>query len=684
VSVPTAPARSGQRLAVDIGGTFTDLVGVDGDTGRLVLAKVPTTPGRLDEGVVDAINRSGVDPTGVGGFVHGTTAVINAITERKGALTALITTSGFRDVLEIGRANRPDLYNLSYAKPRPFVPRRLRFEVSERITHRGEVLVPLDDGEVEALAPALRDAGVEAVAVCFLHAWTNPDHERRAAALVSKLLPDVEVVASHHVSAQWREYERCSTAVLAAYVKPVVARYLGGLAARLRQAGLSGPLYAMRSSGGVSSFERALASPISLLESGPVAGVTAAAELGRRLGTSEVLSLDIGGTTAKTSAVRGGRARIDTLHHIARTPTFAGYPVQVPVVEVMEIGAGGGSIAWTDAAGGLHVGPTSAGAEPGPVCYGRGGTEPTVTDANLVAGRLDPEYFLGGAMRLDVDAASGALRHLGGQLGVDGPGAARGILRYAVARMAHALRLVTVRRGLDPRDFTFVAYGGAGPLHATLLARELGIRRTVIPPAPGHFSALGMLLGDFGADAVRTHVGALDAATLAPLFDLLEREAAAEIEDEAGSRQIRRFAHLRYVGQEHTLEVPLREGAIDASLLDILRSDFDRASEEAYAFGLPSPVEIVATRVSVSASAAHQSWTTHRPGTAPTLRPRDVDLDQHGGVRRAEVVERGALDTAARLDGPCVVEEPAATTLVLPGQTVEVDGLGNLIIDEAS
>ncbi len=682
--MPTAPARSGQRLAVDIGGTFTDLAGVDGDTGRLVLAKVPTTSGRLDEGVIEAIKHSGVDPAWVGGFVHGTTAVINAITERKGALTALVTTLGFRDVLEIGRANRPDLYNLSYAKPRPFVPRRLRFEVSERITHRGEVLVPLNEDEVEALAPALRDAGVEAVAVCFLHAWTNPDHERRAAELIGKLLPEVEVVASHHVSSQWREYERSSTAVLAAYVKPVVANYLGGLTARLRQAGLIGPLYAMRSSGGVSSFERALASPISLLESGPVAGVTAAAELGRRLGTSDVLSLDIGGTTAKTSAVRGGRVRIDTSHHIARTPTFAGYPVQVPVVEVMEIGAGGGSIAWIDAAGGLHVGPTSSGAEPGPACYGRGGTEPTVTDANLVAGRLDPEYFLGGAMQLDMEAASKALRQLGGELGVDSSEAARGVLRYAVAQMAHALRLVTVRRGLDPRDFTFVAYGGAGPLHASLLARELGIRRTVIPPAPGHFSALGMLLGDFGADAIRTHVGALSPATLAPLFDLLEREAAAEIEDEAGSRHVQRFAHLRYVGQEHTLEVPLREGAVDASLLDMLRSDFDRASEEAYAFSLPSPVEIVAIRVSVSAPAERLSWTTHRSGAPPTLRPRDVDLDQHGGVRRAEVVERSALDTATRLDGPCVVEEPAATTLVLPGQTVEVDDLGNLVIEEAS
>jgi N-methylhydantoinase A len=671
------------RLAVDIGGTFTDLVAVDGVTGRLVLGKVPTTPGRLEDGVIDAVERSDLDPAEVGAFVHGTTAVINAVTERKGARTALVTTRGFRDVLEIGRANRPDLYNLSYAKPRPFVPRRLRFEVTERVTHRGEVLVPLAEEEVEALAPALRDAGVESVAVCFLHAWANPEHERRVAELLGKLLPETSVIASHHVSGQWREFERTSTAVLAAYVKPVVARYLGALADRLRRAGVAGPLYAMRSSGGVSSFERALSAPISLLESGPVAGVTAAAELGRRLGASDVLSLDIGGTTAKTSAVRGGRPKIETLHHVERTPTFAGYPVQVPVVEIVEIGAGGGSIAWTDAAGGLHVGPQSAGAEPGPACYARGGTEPTVTDANLMAGRLDPDYFLGGTMRLDVDAARGALRSLGERLGVEEASAARGILRYAVAQMARALRLVTVRRGLDPRDFTFIAHGGAGPLHAALLARELGIRRTVIPPAPGHFSALGMLLGDFRADAVRTHVGRLDPATLGPMFDGLEREAAAEIE-EAGAREVGRFAELRYVGQEHTLEVPLLEGPVDAALLARLRDEFDRASEEAYAFRLSASVEVVAIRVSVSAAVGRVDWTTPAPVSAPSLRPRDVDLDQFGGVQRAEVVERSGLDASMRLAGPCVVEEPAATTLVLPEQAVTVDDLGNLVIEEAS
>ena len=671
-------------LAIDIGGTFTDLAAVDRRDGSLILSKVASTPSQLQEGVLSALERSELRPRDVGAFIHGSTVVINAITERRGARTALVTTEGFRDVLEIGRANRPDLYNLSYRKPKPFVPRRLRFEVRERISHGGAIIVPLDESTIESVAERLRALDVDAVAICFLHAWTNPEHERRAAELLSKLLPHVEIVASHEVSSQWREYERTSTTVLSAYVKPTVATYLDDLRSGLRGSGVDAPLYAMRSSGGVSSFERAAEAPITLLESGPVAGVTAAAELGRRLGVHDVLTLDIGGTTAKTSAVRGGRVSIDTLHHVERTPTSAGYPIQTPVVEIVEIGAGGGSIAWVDEAGGLHVGPRSAGAEPGPACYGRGGEEPTLTDANLVAGRLDPEYFLGGAMPLDVEAAHRSLSGLGERMGVDAATAARGVLRYVVAQMSHALRLVTVRRGHDPRDFTFVAFGGAGPLHAASLARELGVARTVIPPAPGHFSALGMLLGDVRADAVRTQVGPLEPTGLEPLFDMLEREAAAEIEQEAGDRDTERFARLRYVGQEHTLEIRLGDGSIDADLLARLREDFDAASEETYAFSLPTPVELVEARVSVSAARDEPVEWSAGAAPAPELRPRDVDLDPHGGVQRATVVERRSLEPGDRLAGPCIVEEPATTVLVLPGQSVTVDGLTNLVIEEGA
>ena len=678
-----ALTQPGARMAIDIGGTFTDLVVLDPEAGALTLAKADTTPARLDDGVMKAFGESGIAPASVELLIHGTTVVINAITERRGVPTALVTTRGFRDVLLIGRANRPDLYNLAYRKPEPFVPRRRCFEVTGRMSHRGEVLAPLEPSELAGLAERIRHAEVEALAICLLHSWANPAHERAVAEGLAELLPGVEIVASHQISSQWREFERTSTTVLAAYVKPVVAGYLSSLSDRVRGAGVPGRLYVMRSAGGVSSFERAVAAPINLLESGPVAGVAAAAEAGRRIGAQHVLALDIGGTTAKTSAVRDGRMRIETLHHVERTPVSAGYPIQAPVVEIVEIGAGGGSIAWADDAGGLHVGPRSAGAEPGPVCYGRGGSEPTLTDANVVAGRLDPAYFLGGTMPLDAEAARGALTRLGSAIdGADPASVARGVLRYAVAQMAHALRLVTLRRGFDPRDFTFVAYGGAGPLHAVLLARELGISRTVIPPAPGHFSAFGMLLGGLRADAVRTHLGGLDASALGSLFGELEQEATAALEDPSADSEVERFLELRYAGQEHTLEIPLPAGPIDDAALGRLRGDFDRRSQEAYAFSLPSEVEVVAARVGVTAPFGRVEWPQAPTRAAHPFAPRQVDFDQHGGVCTAQVVDRGALEIGEDLAGPCIVEELASTTLVLPGQRVRRDDLGNLLIDE--
>jgi N-methylhydantoinase A len=490
-------------------------------------------------------------------------------------------------------------------------------------------------------------------------------------------------VASHEVSGQWREYERTSTAVLSAYVKPVVARYLASLRDRVREAGVTGPMYAFRSGGGIASFERAAQAPIHLLESGPVAGVLAAAEAGKHMGPRNVLALDVGGTTAKTSAVLDGRLRIETVHHIGRTPRFAGYPVQVPVVEIVEIGAGGGSIAWVDEAGGLHVGPQSAGAEPGPASYGAGGKEPTLTDANLVAGRLDPTYFLGGSVPLHPDAAWRALEGLGRRLGVGPREASRGVMRLAIEQMAHALRLVSVRRGHDPRDFTFIAYGGAGPLHAAPLARELGVSRTVIPPAPGHLSAFGMLLSELRSDAIRTHVGPLDAAVLGPLFDELEKEAVAGIEESAGELALHRFAELRYSGQEHAVELPLPEGPIDDDLIARLRDEFDRRSEEAYAFSLTVPVEIVSARVGVSAPATPVRRNVPGGEAVRSFEPRQVDFDVHGGEQTATVVERSALTPWEPVEGPSVVQEEASTTLVLPGQRVEADELGNLLITEA-
>jgi len=680
------------RLAVDIGGTFTDLVAVN-SSGRVVRAKADTTPGCLERGVLAALARSGVPAAGIAAFIHGTTVVINAVTERSGVRTALVTTRGFRDVLEIGRANRPDLYNLAYRKPVPFVPRHLRLEVGERMSYRGEVIEPVSDGDLAEAGDRLAGLGVQAVAVCLLHAWVNPAHEQRVAAALSARLPGVPVLASHQVSRQWREYERSSTTVLSAYVQPVVSSYLGSLEGALRSAGVRGPLHVMRSNGGVCSFGQAAGAPIGLLESGPVAGVTAAAELGRRLGARHVLALDIGGTTAKTAAVRDGQVRTDSLHHIGRTPASAGYPVQAPTVEIVEIGAGGGSVAWADDAGGLHVGPRSAGAEPGPACYGRGGTEPTLTDANLAAGRIDPGYFLGGTMPLDSDAAQRALAALGASLGTDAAAAARGVIRYAVAQMGHALRLVTLRRGYDPRDFAFVAYGGAGPLHAALLARELGIARTIIPPGPGHFSAFGMLAGPLRADAVRTVVGPLGETGLAAALAQAEQAALGELAAAPGTGTgagtgaaaagITRYAELRYQGQEHTLEVKLPDGSdlADAEWLAQLRNVFDRRCLEAYAFRLDVPLEVVSVRVSTVAPMPEVPWIGD-DAAGPPASSRWVDFDTHGGVLQVPVIGRPELAGAGRRDGPCVVEEPAATTLVLPGQAVSGDELGNLVIEE--
>jgi N-methylhydantoinase A len=679
--VTDRPASAPTRVAVDIGGTFTDLIAVD-TAGGVVRAKADSTPDALEAGVLTVLQQSGLEPSSVDAFVHGSTVVINAITERRGARTALVTTRGFRDVLQIARGNRPDLYNARYQKPRPFVDRELRFEVTERISYRGEILTPLDESELPDLARMLQSAEAEAVAVAFLHSWIEPVHEVIVADRLRELLPGVSVVASHEISRQWREYERTNTTVLSAYVQPVVAAYLEALRKGLSDAGVAASLYAMQSSGGVSSFDRAVRTPVTMLESGPVAGVTAAAELGRRLGASHVLTLDVGGTTAKTSAIRDGRVRINSLHHVERDPAHAGYPLQVPVVDIVEIGAGGGSTAWVDDAGGLHVGPRSAAAFPGPACYGRGGVEPTLTDANLVAGRLDPDYFLGGRQRLDVTAARAAVESLGARLGVGRREAACGIVRMAVAQMANALRLVTLRRGRDPRDFTFVAFGGNGPLHAALLARELGIRQTVVPPGPGHFSAFGMLAGGLAGHAVRTQVGRLDGMDVPGLLQTVEAAARVELGPTDDAVVIERFLELRYRGQEHTLEVKVPDVQAEA-LGDALRTEFDRRSFEAYALVLELPLEVVAARAVATVPPADVSMVIGADDEAHLVAEgvRRVDFDVYGGAQDATIVNRRHVGREPIM-GPCIVEEPASTTLVLPGQSVASDSFGNLVLEE--
>jgi N-methylhydantoinase A len=674
------------RAAVDIGGTFTDLVHLDEVTGEVGLAKASTTPGRFEDGVMDAVAEADLD--GVAFLAHGTTVIINALTERKGATTALITTRGFRDVLEIQKANRPDLYNLLYEKPQPFVARRLRLEVTERVSYKGEVLAPLDEEDVRGAVAEARRQGAEAVAICFLHSYANPGHEQRAAEIVREEWPEAALTASHELTNEWREYDRTSTVVLDAYVKPVAGKYLAALADRLESAQVPDRArYAMQSNGGVSRFEVAAQTPINLVESGPVGGVIGAAAIGDLIGEDNLITLDIGGTTAKASLVERGAVRLTSDYHFERNPIFAGYPIKIPVVDIVEIGAGGGSIAWIDPAGALKVGPQSAGADPGPACYGWGGTEPTLTDANVIAHRINADYFLGGRIKLDVDRARVALTPVAESLGVDHEGAALGMIRIANANMIHLLKLVSVRRGRDPREFAIVAFGGGGSMHACALAAELRVPRVIVPPHPGHFSAWGMLASDLRHDAVQTHFARADAVPadeLAGLWRSLEERLLATFADEGmDPEQVTfvRSADMRYSGQEHTVNVPIPEGT-DGGAEEVERR-FHELHDQLYTFRLTSPIEFVNFRL--TALGAVRKPELARIASDGDVRAalkgtRDVDFDELGR-QESRIYERSRLGAGTELEGPAVIEEPAASTVVFPRQRLLVDEYGNLIID---
>jgi len=681
------------RVATDVGGTFTDLVYfvTDTDTGaqEVVTAKAATTPPNFEQGVMDVVERAGVSLDSVGFLAHGTTLVINALTERKGVVTALITTEGFRDSLEISRGNRPDYFNLDYEKPPPFVPRRLRHEVPERITSRGEVRRELDLSGLPAIIAYFREQGVEAIAVCLLNAYADPSHEVAVLRRVRELWPEVSVVASHQITREWREYERTSTTVLSAYVQPVAERYLGRLAHSIADAGFGGQLYIMQSNCGVDSVARTQQIPITMVESGPASGVWAAAELGNLIGDPNVLALDIGGTTAKCSLVVDGRVKVMTDYWIERTRRNAGYPIMVPVVDLVEIGSGGGSIAWVDDFGKLHVGPQSAGAVPGPVAYGRGGTEVTITDANLALGRINAGYFCGGELDADMDAVDAALGRLGSRLGTRQSEAARGVVRIANNNMINALKLVSTNRGYDPRDFTLVAFGGAGGLHAVELARELAIRKVVIPRAADVFSAWGMLMSDLRRDFFVTRLVPLEAGN-APDLDSLLREIAVAALDQFAAEGVApdrvrfiRYGTLRYENQEHGVEVPLPESAVDAEALVGIAETFHAAYEREYTYRLQAPIELVSVHVVAIAQVGklapvELSGNGRAAGDARKAR-REVDFASDG-IHVADVYAGDLLDPGVRFTGPAVVETKGSTAVVHPGGSAEVDAYGNLVI----
>ena len=674
------------RVATDAGGTFTDLVAFDEDTGAIHVGKALTTPADPSQGVLAALAQGGetglrADRTSL--FVHGGTTVINAITERKGVVTALVTTRGFRDVIAIGRGNRPDLYNLHALPSESLVPRRLRFEVEERIDAKGRVRTPLSLSDVDGAAEAILQSGAEAVAVAFLHSYANPEHEFAAVARLQAKLPGVAIAASCVISGQWREYERFTTAVFSAYVQPLMSRYLSRLDAALEDAGYRCPRYCMLSNGGLSDFARAEAAPLEMVEAGPSGGVAGAARIAEALGETDVLYLDVGGTTAKCSLVRDGRPVLKPNYRLEWTRLKPGYTVQVPVVDIVEIGAGGGSIARISDAGALTVGPQSAGADPGPACYALGGVHPTVTDAELLIGVIDPERFAGGRLRLDQGRARKAFAPLAERLGVSIRAAAEAVIGLAEANMINALKLVTIQRGHDPRDLTLIASGGGGPMHAASLARELGVKRVVVPPHAGLFSAWGMLAARPRVDLHKSRLAPLDALALpliADAFAVLEAEATARLKV-GPERLICVYAlEMRYAGQEHAIETRYESGASVETLL----TSFHAAHERAYTFSLAdTAVEIV---------------NFHLAAEVDTPRIALPEIAVAGSVDAARIARRGSaaskdepfpaydrarLPPGARISGPALIEEPTTTTVVLADQIVSVDRFGLLIIEDS-
>ncbi|HHV36049.1 MAG TPA: hydantoinase/oxoprolinase family protein [Syntrophomonadaceae bacterium] len=679
------------RVASDIGGTFTDLVYLDEETGQVGIAKTDTTPPNFEQGVINSIEKANFTKDEINFFVHGTTVIINALTERTGAKTGLITTKGFRDVLELGRSNRADIYNVYYRKPVPFVPRYLRLEVEERCNYKGEELVPLNEDDVRACLRQFKKEGVEAIAVCFLHSYANPAHEERCAEIIRQEWPEVAVTISSEITMEWREYERTSTAVLNSYVQPVAVKYVDSLDRELNKLKVSDRRYIMQSNGGTVSFAQSKISPINMVESGPVAGVFGAAVVGKLIGEKNIIALDIGGTTAKCSLIENGEMKVTTDYKIEWTRETAGYPIKVPVVDIIEIGAGGGSIAWVDAANSLHVGPQSAGALPGPVCYGRGGTEPTVTDANLIAGRINPEYFMGGEIKADLKRAREAMGEIASSFGISVDEAALGVIRLANANMINALKLISVRRGYDPRDFTLVAFGGGGSMHAMALAKELQIKKVLIPVATAVFSAWGMLMTDLRHDLIQTNIRRTDEVSIEELDGIwgdMEKQAVEYFQREkmdAEDMVFTRYADMRYLGQEHTVKVPVPAGKMDASVIRDVEQRFHSLHEHNYTFRLDdSLIEFVNFHLTTFGTVKKPEFgrleNRNSDPSAAIKGYRDVDFDEEGWQRSA-IYERDLLGAGAVFDGPAVIEEPASSTVVFPGQTVTVDDYGNLIIE---
>lgn len=678
------------RVATDIGGTFTDLVYVTRD-GEVGTAKSHTTPQKFEQGVIDVIEAAKLKPVEFESFVHGTTIVINAITERKGVKTALLTTQGFRDIIEIGRGDRPDFFNLEYQKPIPFVPRYLRREVAERISYKGEVVKPIDLSKLSDLLDIFRKEGVEAIAICYVNSYANPIHEQQTMEEISKLWSDVSVVASHQITREWREYERTNTAALSAYVQPIAHNYLDRLTSRLSEAGMVCTPYIMQSNCGIDTVNAARQIPITMIESGPASGIWGAAALGRLIGEPNVIAIDIGGTTAKCGLITNGEVKLNTNYYVERSPTFSGYPVMVPVVDLVEIGNGGGSIAWVDEYKRLHVGPQSAGAKPGPVSYGFGGTEPTTTDANLAMGRINPDYFCGGTLVADMEGVNRALQKLADELHLTPQEVAQGIVRIANNNMMNAIKLISINRGHDPRDFTLVAFGGGGGMHADALARDLNIKKVIVPRLSSVFSAWGMLLSDLRRDYLLTQIVELShnnaAQELNETYKTLEKQAleSYRVEGIAEERvHFLRYGRCRYQNQEHSVEITLPTGEITAETLATILETFHSDYEREYTYRLKAPVELVCYHLIAIAEVDKLKPQKIQPSGKKIedaiKGKRNVDFIE-AGIHLATIYNGDLLEPGMNFSGPAIVEESGATIVIPPGHPCRIDEYGNYQIN---
>lgn len=689
------------HVATDVGGTFTDVVCYELDQDENVITKIvtnklPTTPPNFEEAVMRGIEKAGVSIKDVDEFLaHGTTVVINAITERKGVKVGLITTRGFRDVLEIARGDRLDMFNIRYKKPPPFVPRYLRKEISERTTYRGDIQSPVALEELPSIIDSLRKEQVEAVAICLLHAYANPSNEKVILEAVKEVWPEVYVVASHQILREWREYERTNTTVLSAYIQPIVSNYLDRFKQELVDRGFSGSAYIMQSNGGIDTFESGHTKAITMIESGPASGILGAAVLGEQIGERNIIALDVGGTTAKCSLIYNGKVQVITEYHLERNKYSSGYPLLVPVVDLVEIGNGGGSIAWVDGQEKLHVGPQSAGANPGPVAYGKGGCEPTTTDAHLLTGRIGPTSFGGGDAEPDMENVKSAFSRLGEKLDLEATDAALGVIRVANNNMANTLRLVSIGRGYDPREFVLVAFGGGGGLHAAELASELNIPKVIIPAHASVFSAWGMLMSDLRRDWIFTRqmvVNEIAINEIRKTFDEMERRAFNSFRAD-GYTDVRYEyrAEMRYSDQEHTTKVLLPEDVIKAHQVDAFLSIFKEAYEREYSYRLDKSVELVTYHLTAFARVGQTHGSLppiadmqRGSRVCPNKTERNMLLQRGQGhvATKVPVYEYSCLDVDSELLGPVIIEEgKTSTTVILEGETVRKDDHGNLHID---